>query len=147
MLITNILSSAPPHLGVLQVTASSASDVIHLCWSTSGCRIYKVHRAALIFASLHREYRRRPPPQGKTIRSAPVAGLDSRGFSPLWKPDFGESQGGAILARPQKWPFLLILRVKTPKMRVLRLHPVEVGVKPAIVRSSMLISLCNKLIR
>jgi hypothetical protein len=82
-----------------------------------------VHRAALIFASLHREYRRRPPPQGKTIRSAPVAGLGARVFSPLWKPDFGESQGGAILARPQKWPVLLILRVKSPKMQGLWLRP------------------------
>jgi hypothetical protein len=81
-----------------------------------------VQRADLIFASLHREYRRRPPPEGKTIRSAPVAGLDSRVISPLWKHDFGESQGGAILARPQKWPFLLILRVKSPKMQGLRLR-------------------------
>jgi hypothetical protein len=82
-----------------------------------------VHRAALIFASLHREKRRRPPPQGKTNRSAPVAGLDSRVLSPQWNPDFGESEGGDILARPQKWPFLLILRVNSPQMQGLRLRP------------------------
>jgi hypothetical protein len=104
-----------------------------------------VHRAALIFASLHREYRRRPPPPGKTIRSAPVAGLDSRVFSPLWKPDFGESQGGAILARPQKWAFLLILRGKSPKMHWLRIRQESVAFNPAIVRSTMLISICLSL--
>jgi hypothetical protein len=56
------------------------------------------------------------------------------GFS-LIPPLFAEGRGGfggrAILARPQKGPFLLILRVKSPKMRDLRLRPEEVAFKPA----------------
>jgi hypothetical protein len=41
-------------------------------------------------------------------------------------------RGRAILARPQKWPFLLILRVKSPKMRAGRLPSEKVAFKPGL---------------
>jgi hypothetical protein len=58
----------------------------------------------------------------------------AHGFSikpPLFTEGRAPLGGRAILARPQKWPFLLILRVKASKMRDLRLRPEEVAFKPS----------------
>jgi hypothetical protein len=144
--MTIMLSSESTLGGVLQVTSTIDMSLESISAERYPGVVDTMETHSIIARNTS-DNPRHPPPQGKTIRSAPVAGLDSRGFSPLWKPDLGESEGGAILARPQKWPFLLILRVKSPKMRVLRLRSEQVAFKPAIAHSAMLISLCTKLIR
>jgi hypothetical protein len=74
----------------------------------------------------------------------PVGGIRKFGFErrqcrflvlnpPLLGGGLALSGGCAILARPQKWPFLVILRVKSAKMRDLRLRPEEVAFKPALI--------------